>query len=60
MEKHIECLTDCVTRRKFIKQIGKASLVSAVAGSGILPMGCTKKEDKKEIHKKEIVQFQET
>lgn len=60
MEEYIQCFTDCVTRRKFIKQIGKASLVSAVAGSGILSIGCTEKEDEKEIHKNEIIQFQKT
>jgi hypothetical protein len=60
METQIKCFTDCVTRRRFIKQIGKASLVSAVAGSGIFPMGCAENEDTKEIHKSEIIQFQNT
>jgi len=56
----IKCLTDCVTRRTFIKQIGKASLGSMVAASGVLPMSCTKKEDEKGIYKKELVQYQVT
>lgn len=54
----IKYLADCVTRRKFIKQIGKASLGSVFVASGGLAMGCTRKEDEKGIHKKEIVQYQ--
>jgi len=58
MEERLKCLTDCVTRRRFIKQIGKASLGSVIATSSILSTGCTKEEDEMEIHKSEIIQFQ--
>ena len=60
MGKPCKCLTCCVTRRKFITQIVKASLVSAVAGTGILSMGCTENKDMREMHKSEIIQFQNT
>ena len=60
MEEYIQCSAGFVTRRNFIKQAGKVSLASAVAVSGILPIGCTREKDEKEIHKNEIVQFQKT
>jgi len=58
MNGDFNSFTNCITRRKFIKQIGKASLLSAVAGSGILPTGCTKNEDMNEMHKNKVVKFQ--
>lgn len=58
MEKCIRCLTDSVTRRRFIMQIGKVSLGSVIATTGILSAGCTKGENEKEIHKIEIIKFQ--
>ena len=59
MEKYIKGFSDCITRRKFIKQIGKASLGSVTLTTGILSTGCAKKGDDKEIHKSEIIQFQQ-
>lgn len=60
MRKSCKWFSGYVTRRKFIKQIWKASLGSAIVTIGTLPAGCTKKEDEREMHKSEIIQFQNT
>lgn len=58
MEIYTKCLKDCITRRKSLKYIGKVLFASAVAGSGVLPMSCNKNKDAKEMHKNEIIKFQ--
>ena len=59
MERYHHCDACCITRRKFLEQVGKVSLGSMLFTSGILWAGCAKEEDMTEIHKNEIIQFQQ-
>ena len=65
MEGFMNGLTGCVTRRKFLNRIGKASLASMVVTSGavtsgLVLAGCSGKEDPIAAHKQEVLQFQKT
>jgi len=60
MARFINYFADCLNRRNFIIEIGRASLITMVASSIVLPMGCSKKMDDRIKHKKELVGYQQT